>query len=190
MAVGRRFPSLLPFLLLSAAAVTFAISDECVYTVYLRTGQIFKAGTNSKISATFGNAERGVVAVPDLRTWGLMGPDYDYYERGHRDIFSGRGPCVKGPLCWLNLTSDGSGDHPSWFCDYLEVTATGPHRGCSQGIFYVNQWLSNDAPPFQLTALLDGCSQVPPDVDDHTRSGPLVVSRNNHATDKEKAASQ
>ncbi|KAG9452992.1 hypothetical protein H6P81_005896 [Aristolochia fimbriata] len=172
-----------------AAAVAFASSEEddyeneCVYTMYLRTGQIFKAGTDSKISASFEDADGEVVAVPDLRAWGLMGPEYDYYERGHRDIFSGRGPCVGGPLCRLNLTSDGSGHHPGWFCDYLELTATGPHRGCSQSIFIVNQWLSNHAPPFQLSVLLDGCSHLPPPDNHHRRRPPtFVVSHRRSAT--------
>lgn len=87
-----------------------------------------------------------------------MGPSHDYYERGNIDIFSGRGPCIGTPLCRLNLTSDGSGKHHGWYCDYIEVTSTGPHKQCSQTIFYVNQWLATDVAPFQLTAQLDGCS--------------------------------
>ncbi|KAG5249151.1 PLAT domain-containing protein [Salix suchowensis] len=60
-------------------------------------------------------------------------------------------------ICSLNLTSDGQGSHHGWYCDYVEVTSTGPHKECGQTIFYVDQWLAADAPPFKLTALLDGC---------------------------------
>lgn len=144
----------------------------CVYTVYLKTGSGIKAGTDSKISATLSDADGRRVAVADLEDWGLMGPDYDYYERGNLDIFTGRGTCLSGPVCRLNLTSDGTGPHHGWYCDYLEVTTTGPHRGCTQSIFYVRRWLALDAPPYQLTAILDGCSHVTP----ATKSGPFVVS--------------
>lgn len=151
-------------------------SNECVYTVYVRTGSGIKAGTDSKISATFSDAAGRRVVVADLEDWGLMRPGHDYYERGNLDIFTGRGPCLSGPVCRLNLTSDGSGPHHGWYCDSLEVTTTGPHRGCTQSIFYVQQWLALDAPPYQLTAVLDGCSQVSPAAE----SCPFVVSNGEH----------
>ncbi|PIA48216.1 hypothetical protein AQUCO_01400652v1 [Aquilegia coerulea] len=135
-------------------------SDDCVYTLYVKTGSIIKAGTDSKISITLGDAQGKSVSIPDLERWGLMGSNYDYYERSNQDIFTVRAPCVGGPLCRINVTSDGSGDHHGWYCDYVEVTSTGPHKGCSQTIFYVDQWLAKDAPPYQLTAILDGCSQL------------------------------
>ncbi|XP_058104397.1 PLAT domain-containing protein 3-like [Magnolia sinica] len=159
------------FLLLAAAAS--ASKDECVYTAYVKTGSVIKGGTDSRISLSLGDSRGKELKVRDLEDWGLMGPTYDYYERGNLDIFSGRGPCLSWPICRLNLTSDGSGDHHGWFCEYVEVTATGPHKSCSQTIFYVRQWLATDAPPYELTAVLDGCSQIPPAVGG--RSGPLLV---------------
>ncbi|KAK9292156.1 hypothetical protein L1049_020115 [Liquidambar formosana] len=111
---------------LSAAAGNF--NNECVYTLYVKTGSVIKAGTDSKIGITLGDASG-----------------------------RGRGPCIGAPLCRLNLTSDGSGSHHGWYCDFVEVTSTGPHKQCSKSIFYVEQWLATDAPPFQLTAYLDGC---------------------------------
>ncbi|KAK9265834.1 hypothetical protein L1049_027279 [Liquidambar formosana] len=133
------------------------MQNACVYTLYVKTGSVIKAGTDSKIGITLGDASGRSVWVPNLESWGLMGPKHDYYERDNLDIFSGRGPCIGAPLCRLNLTSDGSGSHHGWYCDSVEVTSTGPHKQCSKSIFYVEQWLATDAPPFQLTAYLDGC---------------------------------
>ncbi|CAL9765645.1 unnamed protein product [Musa acuminata subsp. burmannicoides] len=135
--------------------------DDCVYTVYVRTGSVIKGGMDATVGLTVGDAAGGEVAVPDLVAWGgLMGPSHDYYERGALDAFSGRGPCgLSLPLCRLNLTSDGAGPHHGWFCDYVEVTATGPQTPCSQTLFYVRQWLATDAPPYRLYATVDGCDQ-------------------------------
>lgn len=135
-----------------------AQGDECVYTLYVKTASIIKSGTDSKISLSLGDPQGRFVWVTDLQSWGLMGPSYDYYELCNLDIFSGTGPCIGTPICRLNLTSDGSGSYHGWYCDYVKVTFTGPHKGCSQTIFYVDQWLATDAPPFKLTAQLDGCS--------------------------------
>lgn len=123
---------------------------------------MIKGGTDSKIGLTLGDAAGRAVVVEDLEAWGgLMGPGHDYYERGNLDVFSGRGPCgLSAPLCRLNLTSDGSGPHHGWYCEYVEVTAAGPHVPCTQTLFYVRQWLATDAPPYQLYALVDGCEQA------------------------------
>ncbi|OVA08613.1 PLAT/LH2 domain [Macleaya cordata] len=161
---------------LSAAATGDSNSDECVYNLYVKTGNIIKAGTDSKISVVLGDATGRYVVVPDLEEWGLMGPTHDYFEWNNLDIFTGRGPCIGAPICRLNLTSDGSGSHHGWFCDYVEVTSTGPHKECSQTIFYVRQWLATDAAPFQLSALLDGCAQQTTTEKAHVRNGPLVVN--------------
>ncbi|XVF54941.1 hypothetical protein PTKIN_Ptkin05aG0221300 [Pterospermum kingtungense] len=142
-------------LLFSVAAADY--SDDCVYTLYVKTDSIIKAGTDSKISVTLGDSQGRSVWVPDLQSWGLMSPSHDYFERGNLDVFSGQGRCIASPICRLNLTSDGSGPHHGWYCDYVEVTSTGPQRACSQTVFYVDRWLAADAPPFQLTAVLDGC---------------------------------
>ncbi|KAJ8772349.1 hypothetical protein K2173_027526 [Erythroxylum novogranatense] len=144
-----------------------ALNDEdnvCVYALYVRTGSVFKGGTDSTISATIGDSYGRSVWIPDLKLWGLMGPKHNYFERGNLDIFSGRGPCIGAPICRLNLTSDGSGSHHGWYCNYVEVTSTGPHTECSQTIFQVEQWLATDVPPYRLAAVLDGCgswSSVP-----------------------------
>ncbi|CAL9095222.1 unnamed protein product [Musa textilis] len=139
---------------------------KCVYTIYIRTGTIWKAGTDSVISLALAGADGVGVLIEDLESWGgLMGTNYDYYERGNLDIFSGRGPCITSwPPCWINLTSDGSGPHHGWYCNYVEVTTTGPHMGCSQQRFNVEQWLARDASPYRLYATRNYCPNHPDDV--------------------------
>nr|DAD47727.1 TPA_asm: hypothetical protein HUJ06_017664 [Nelumbo nucifera] len=148
--------------------------EECVYTLYVQTGPMIMAGTDAKISVALGNAEGKLVQVPDLEKWGIMERDHYYYQEGSLDVFSGRGPCIDSPLCWLNLTSDGGSQFNSWYCDFVDVTLTGPHKRCSRAFFFVLQWLSTDHPPFRLNAYLDGCNLQQQKV--HTpRNGTLVV---------------
>lgn len=87
-----------------------------------------------------------------------MGPGYDYFERGNLDIFSGRGPCLPGPVCSMNLTSDGSGSGHGWYCNYVEVTVAEVHQHCNQQQFTVEQWLATDTSPYELTAIRNYCS--------------------------------
>lgn len=133
-------------------------SYDCVYTVYVRTGSIIKGGTDSTISLQIYDVYGEKVDITDLEAWGgLMEPGHDYYERGNLDIFSGRGQCLSAPMCAVNLTSDGSGRGHGWYCNYVEVTATGPHSGCSQQQFTVEQWLALDTAPYELTAIRNYC---------------------------------
>ncbi|KAK4800899.1 hypothetical protein SAY86_021386 [Trapa natans] len=153
------FRNLILFLLIFLSAVS-AESDgnQCVYTVYVRTGSIIKGGTDSIISVRLYDVYGEVVDVTDLEAWGgLMPAGYNYFERGNLDIFSGRGPCLAAPICALNLTSDGSGPHHGWYCNYVEVTATGPHVPCSQQQFTIEQWLARDTAPYDLTAIRNYC---------------------------------
>lgn len=148
--------------------------NQCVYTVYIRTGSIWKGGTDSVIGLAVAGSDGWGISIPDLVAWGgLMAPDYNYFERGNLDIFSGRGPCLSAPPCWLNLTSDGSGDHHGWYCNYVEVTSTGPHKPCSQQEFTVEQWLATDASPYKLYATRDYCPA--PESGGEQRSGELRV---------------
>ena len=87
-----------------------------------------------------------------------MEPRHNYYERGNLDIFSGRAPCLTGPVCAMNLTSDGSGDHHGWYVNYVEVTTTGAHIPCAQQLFTVEQWLATDTSPYELTAIRNSCN--------------------------------
>ncbi|KAK8941759.1 hypothetical protein KSP40_PGU019651 [Platanthera guangdongensis] len=141
---------------------------NCVYTVFIRTGNIWKGGTDSKISLSLAGSDGLGVQITNLEEWGgLMGDGYNYFERGNLDIFSGRAPCLSSPPCWLNLTSDGTGPHHGWYCNYVEVTATGPHLGCFQRQFTIEQWLATDVSPYRLYAIRDNC----PPVDESVASG-------------------
>ncbi|PKA58062.1 hypothetical protein AXF42_Ash019288 [Apostasia shenzhenica] len=168
MAVGFKHLSLLlGFSAIAASATAGGLrsiqvgnddDQSCVYTLYVRTGSIWKGGTDSKINLALAGSDGNGLLITNLEEWGgLMGDGYNYFERGNLDIFSGRGPCLSSPPCWMNLTSDGSGPHHGWYCNYVEVTFTGPHLGCSQTRFTVEQWLAMDTSPYQLYATRDYC---------------------------------
>ncbi|PIN18944.1 hypothetical protein CDL12_08398 [Handroanthus impetiginosus] len=143
----------------SIFAISTSDDPDCVYTVYVRTSTIIKGGTDSIISLTLYDAGGYGIRISNLESWGgLMGPGHNYFERGNLDIFSGRGPCLLGPVCAMNLTSDGSGAHHGWYCNYVEVTVTGVHKQCNQQDFTVEQWLATDTSPYELTAIRDNCS--------------------------------
>ncbi|KAL9229727.1 hypothetical protein vseg_005163 [Gypsophila vaccaria] len=132
--------------------------NTCVYSIYVKTGSIFKAGTDSKISLELYAEDGKGVRITDIEEWGgIMGQSYDYFERGNLDIFSGRGPCLNGPVCAIKVISDGSGSHHGWDCDYIDVTTTGPSTGCAKMKFDIGQWLATDTSPYELEALRNNC---------------------------------
>lgn len=153
------FLSLLFFLSPSFTATVRSDPDyDCVYTVYVRTGSVLKGGTDSKIGLKLYDKYGYYIYITDLEAWGgLMGKNYNYFERSNLDIFSGRGPCLDGPVCAVNVTSDGSGSHHGWYCKYVEVTTTGPHLSCNQDQYTVEQWLALDTSPYQLWAARNQC---------------------------------
>ncbi|XP_048438057.1 PLAT domain-containing protein 3-like [Pyrus x bretschneideri] len=143
--------------------LTLAFSDDpdCVYTVYVRTGSIIKGGTDSNVNLRLYDVYGYGIEITNLEAWGgLMGPGYNYFERGNLDIFSGPGPCLDSPICALNLTSDGSGPHHGWYVNYVEVTSTGVHIPCHQQLFTVEQWLATDTWPYELTAIRNYCNSA------------------------------
>ncbi|TMW93641.1 hypothetical protein EJD97_011353 [Solanum chilense] len=157
----NRFWFLLFVLYFSISLSSISGSEEdCVYSAYIRTGSIIKGGTDSIISLTLYDENGYGIRIKNLEAWGgLMGPGYNYFERGNLDIFSGRGPCLTAPICKMNLTSDGTGSGHGWYCNYVEVTVTGVHKQCNQKYFEVEQWLATDASPYQLTAIRDLCKK-------------------------------
>ncbi|XP_057783781.1 PLAT domain-containing protein 3-like [Salvia miltiorrhiza] len=130
---------------------------ECVYGIYVQTGSVKKAGTHSKISLTLSDASGAELEIANLEDWGLMGPGFNYFETGELNIFGGKGPCLSGPICGLNLTSDGSGPYAGWYCEFVQVSAFGLGSPCSYQNFAVEQWLAKDEPPYQLTAAMEVC---------------------------------
>ncbi|KAJ8538137.1 hypothetical protein K7X08_014677 [Anisodus acutangulus] len=134
---------------------------NCVYSAYVKTGQFAGAGTDSKITLTLYDASGSGIRIKNLEAWGgLMGQGYDYFERDSLDMFSGRGPCLNGPICKMNLTSDGTGSNNGWYCSYVEVTSTADHKRCSQQSFKVEQWLSASTFPDGLTATRNNCRRI------------------------------
>ncbi|XP_039000588.1 PLAT domain-containing protein 2-like [Hibiscus syriacus] len=80
------------FILLSFSTVALADEEDCVYSMYVRTGSIIKGGTDSIISLKLEDLNGNSVEISNLETWGgLMERGYNYFERGNLDIFSGRG---------------------------------------------------------------------------------------------------
>ncbi|KAL6002353.1 hypothetical protein ACLOJK_034284 [Asimina triloba] len=149
-------------------------SNDCVYVLYVETGSVENAGTHAKISVVIGDIHGREMKVNDLKSWGLMGSSYKYFQKGKIDSFGGRGACLNGPPCHLKIASDYSGACPSWYCDVVEVTATGPHDSTTQTIFYVNQWFSKDRPPYQLSTARDYCYNMV-EAGEHGRLGMLLV---------------
>ncbi|KAH0761496.1 hypothetical protein KY290_017569 [Solanum tuberosum] len=151
----------LTIILFSVSISSISSSElNCVYSVYVRTGQFFASGTDSKIILTLYDADGYGLRINNLQAWGgLMGEGYDYFERDNLDMFTGRGPCLNGPICKMNLTSDGTGQHPGWYCNYVEVTSTAEHKRCNKQLFTVENWLGADVFPDGLTAIKNNCGR-------------------------------
>lgn len=134
------------------------MQELCVYMIYVKTGLDPISGTDSKISVTFYDKDRNAVCIQDLGTYNeIMGPDWNYFEQDNTDIFSVKGPCLNGPICKMNLTSDGSGAHHRWYCSSVEVTSARLQKPCSQTTFRVEQWLGKDSTPSKLIAFREKC---------------------------------
>ncbi|XP_047975698.1 PLAT domain-containing protein 3-like isoform X2 [Salvia hispanica] len=144
-------------LILFSFFIYSSADEECLYDIYIQTGSVKKAGTHSTIGLTLSDALGAQLEIPNLEDWGLMGPGFNYFETGELNIFGGKGPCLTGPICGLNLTSDGSGPYAGWYCEFVKVSAFGLQSPCSQQNFAVEQWLAKDEPPYELTAAMDVC---------------------------------
>ena len=83
---------------------------------------------------------------------------HEYFQWGSVDVFSGRSRCLSAPPCSLEITFSGGGDG-KWFCEFVQVTATGPGLPCYQKMFMVGQWLTVDEDPRKLMALRDECGR-------------------------------
>ncbi|KAH7286980.1 hypothetical protein KP509_32G031400, partial [Ceratopteris richardii] len=137
-------------------------NSDCVYSFFIKTSTRISVGMNSVINATLIDSSGSSVLINDIVSWGgLMGDGYDYFERGNIDIFSGVAECTSsGTICAFNVTSDGSGSHPGWYVKYVDVTITGAGIGCANVQFDIDQWIADDASPYQLYAFRDYCSSV------------------------------
>ncbi|KAG6549437.1 hypothetical protein Mapa_009158 [Marchantia paleacea] len=148
---------LLAFVCLSS--ITVLAQGNCVYTVFVKTGWLPKSGTNSNIGVEFYDKNMKSYRIDNLTQWGgyLLDADHGYFERTQLDVFTGFGDCFDNPICGLNVTSDGSGSHHGWYCEYVEVTTSGAGRSCNNHHFEIEQWLATDAFPYSLTTYRDDC---------------------------------
>ncbi|KAI3949393.1 hypothetical protein MKW98_023330 [Papaver atlanticum] len=133
------------------------IFNDCVYTVYTKTGTRSDSGTDSNISLELYDSNGNHVEIPNLGDSGLMGPDHDYFENGNLDISSALGKCLPGPVCGITLTSDGTKAKSGWYVDYVQVIVTGPNASCAQKLFTIEQWLALDESPHALTVTKNVC---------------------------------
>ncbi|BBN20697.1 hypothetical protein MPTK1_5g19864 [Marchantia polymorpha subsp. ruderalis] len=93
----------------------------------------------------------------------LMSADHNRLERNSLDVFTGFGNCLESPVCGLHLSSDRTGDHHGWYCDYVEVFSVSSksfNKPCNTHHFTIQQWLATDVYPYQLVAHRDECSRV------------------------------
>ncbi|KAL1198505.1 PLAT domain-containing protein 2 [Cardamine amara subsp. amara] len=88
-----------------------------------------------------------------------MGSGHNYNENGNLEIFTGKEKCLPSPICLLTLTSDGSGNKPGWYVDYVEVTTAKVGSVRTVQRFYVQQWLAIDESPYELTTERNNCGE-------------------------------
>ncbi|RID66152.1 hypothetical protein BRARA_D01312 [Brassica rapa] len=160
---GREVLLLSLLIIITISVVAFADREpHCVYTFYIETGPVDGAGTDSIISVKISDKSGQNIDIQDIVTWGgLMGPSYDYFEKGSLDIFSGKAQCLPSPVCSLSLTSDGSGVYPAWYVNYVDLTTVSVHVKSAHQYFDVEQWLATDTPPYNLTVVRNNCQVSP-----------------------------
>ncbi|GJN27791.1 hypothetical protein PR202_gb15842 [Eleusine coracana subsp. coracana] len=146
-------------LLALAYAATTASAVTCTFDIRVKTGEKLGAGTNSRVTLQVSDAGGQTLVIPDLTSWGQMGPGYDYFEFGHLDRFSGTGTCFfPNAPCQMLLYTDGKGFGPGWYVSYVQVTQLVQGSITSKmHTWTVEQWLAVDEPPYALWALRDDC---------------------------------
>ncbi|TVU13669.1 hypothetical protein EJB05_37089, partial [Eragrostis curvula] len=154
--------SSMKLLIAMAGLLAFAAESsaaQCRYEVVVQTGDRTNAGTDARVSLQVSSANNGSqLFVPNLESWGEMYADHDYFEKGNLDRFGGNGPCMPYQPLDMVITSDGSGNKPSWYVDYVQVTQLGV--GGAPSVMHkwsVNQWLATDMAPHLLNATRNGC---------------------------------
>ncbi|XP_057783822.1 PLAT domain-containing protein 3-like [Salvia miltiorrhiza] len=148
-------------ILFSFIIYTNANAWDCVYSIYVETGNVPSGGTSSNITIFLSDNSKAQLPIVNLKDWGLMGPTHDYFGHGEVDLFAGKGPCLPGPVCSLIIVLDG---YDSWYCDFINVTTVGVAQSCSQKHFVVKKWL--DVNKGSAVILQDECSDDDDDDDD------------------------
>ncbi|KAI9077487.1 hypothetical protein K1719_040558 [Acacia pycnantha] len=146
--------SCLVFLLSLTSFASMATAARCDYHIQVKTGDVYKAGTNSKISLKLISSSGWNLTIGNLEQWGVN-PGHDFFERGSLDEFKGRTTCLKP--CAITVSSDGSGLASGWYLEYVDITVTG-HGINFEEEFDVHQWL--DYPkPYKLDVTVNKCSK-------------------------------
>ncbi|XP_028761123.1 PLAT domain-containing protein 3-like [Neltuma alba] len=149
--------SCLVFLASLIGFAAMATSQQCQYIVRVKTGDRKDAGTDSVIGLKLTSSSGDSFTVNNLQSWGIMAPGHDYFERGNLDVFSGTGTCLS--VCDITVTSNGEGNKPGWYLDFVDITVSG---GLSRKVaFPVNQWLALDEWPRHLYATVNLCARAP-----------------------------
>ncbi|KAF5201793.1 Plat domain-containing protein [Thalictrum thalictroides] len=142
------------------AAVASVSSEDCSYTILVKTGTVGSAGTNSKISAILKDASGAQLSIPDLEKHGKMGSGHDYFEKGNLDTFIVPATCLGSSVCSLTLSSDDKGSSSGWYVEFVQVLTT---KGSSKAVgddilFEIYGWLATSEPPYLLTRTFNRCS--------------------------------
>ncbi|XP_057783782.1 PLAT domain-containing protein 3-like [Salvia miltiorrhiza] len=121
---------------------TNANASDCIYNIYVETGNIPYAETSSNITIFLRDNTKAELPVVNLRNWGLMGSAHHYFRPGEVDLFAGKGPCLRGPVCSLIIVLDG---YDSWYCHSIQIITVGFGKSCSYKHFVVKKWLDVNA---------------------------------------------
>ncbi|KAK9733741.1 hypothetical protein RND81_04G089000 [Saponaria officinalis] len=142
-------------LLLTLASLAY--SDDCVYVIQLKTGDVPDAGTDATVTLRVYDEHGNGIADPDLWSDGLMGKDHDYFERNNLDMFGFKFGCLGSKVCNIELSHNNGGSKPGWYVSYVQVTTVWPN-GCTQTMFPIDQWLALDEYPYSLSVIKNLCS--------------------------------
>lgn len=130
--------------------------QSCLYEIFVKTGDVKDAGTNSSVTLTLFNRILESFTTHNLTEWGILPADHIYFQRGNLDVFLYRHDCLSSPICGIVLQSDGSGDNPDWYVEYANVTTLTPSVDYYAN-FNISQWLALDKDPYNLSALREHC---------------------------------
>ncbi|XP_050204909.1 PLAT domain-containing protein 2-like [Mercurialis annua] len=133
------------------------VSQTCVYSIAIKTGDKRHAGTDSTIGLQLWNGRDSPMNFPNIKDYGIARPGHDYFEQGNLDRFVYSGRCFSSPVCFIKLTSDNGGNKPGWYAGHVELITTGGSSGYQSKFFSVNQWLATSEPPYQLSVSRDLC---------------------------------
>ncbi|KAK3143001.1 hypothetical protein QOZ80_4BG0356200 [Eleusine coracana subsp. coracana] len=135
----------------------------CRFEILVKTGNRKDAGTDARVSLQVTAKSGPTLTISNLVSWGEMSAGNDYFEKGELDRFGGIGSCMPSEPCNMVISSDGSGNKPGWYVDYVMVTQLGQDSVSSMTHKWaVDQWLAIDEAPHMLSANRNGCGLAAP----------------------------